>query len=707
MKKLLLIFFMLFLASMVHAQPAKDHPEKGILPFNAPCQACIEEIEKRTANTREFFKVNADGSKSIYMQKSYGNMNFKDKDGFWRSKDPRVIKENEKLYAARMQPSPVVIDFENKFTSIINGGKELRFNKNISLVHITNNGTTTSLGLGNWNNVTRTENYTETIFLIADFYPGIDLQMITNFGRIETSFILKNRLPFTDGWLVMEQQVEIPAGLQIDLSQTSESGDNKRTGIFTIVNESNRPYFNFKKSYAFDAKERMENNLEMPFTWNGSQLDYFVPVNWLQNPSTIYPVTVDPFVNSSDTVYQPTIQGSGFTTAILCDTGGCSYFMDSLMTPPNCEITDIQCYFSYLTSLPCIRDDGGFTVTMTNPLGSSCTTRHFTCLGGVQGDCFFWPAMLLNAVPPLAPCVLPPQCASYPLNFELKFSRCNWVPIVACDMTCIGPNSDWIINVIGRTAGISAVHCSAPSAQICEGSSALLSVDTIGGVGPFSYLWQPGNLSGAIVSVSPDTTTQYTLIATDACGGTDTASITVFVVQKENPGFTISPPDTVCAGFPMVFSGNGNAAAASYDWAIDCPLIANFSDQQTLNYVAPLDSASCTATLNFQVVSGALVCNFDSTQNFVVQICSGINEQNDPVSSLFPNPTNKELTIVFASANVSRNIELFNVLGECRQNEIDFKGRELTLDLSALSKGIYFVKVSAGNQMSVHKIIVY
>lgn len=165
------ILIIFIFGSVAAQQPSISNPEKGILPFNAPCISCTEEIEKRTGNTREFFALNADGSKTIYMQKSLGNMNFKDKDGFWRTKDPRVLQEGSNLFAARMQPSPVVIDIENKFTPINNGGNELRFNKNISLVHIASDGTTTPLGVGNWSRMTRSENYTETIFLIEDFYP--------------------------------------------------------------------------------------------------------------------------------------------------------------------------------------------------------------------------------------------------------------------------------------------------------------------------------------------------------------------------------------------------------------------------------------------------------------------------------------------------------------------------------------------------------
>jgi hypothetical protein len=555
--------------------------------------------------------------------------------------------------------------------------------------------------------MTRTENYTETIFLIQDFYPGIDLQLIASFGKIKTNFILKNRLQYSNGWLAMRQQVEIPSDLHVDLSQSVLSGEDKRTGLISIVDQSQEPYFVFRRSIAYDAKERSENYFELPFAFSGSQLDYFVPVNWLNNPSTLYPVTIDPLVYASDTLPQANIMGSGFTN--VCGTLGCSYYIDSIMTPANCEITGIETYFSYIANLPCIREDGGFSITMTNPAASSCTTRNFTCHGGIQGACFFWPAHLLYAVPPLAPCVLPPQCAPYPLSFELKLSRCNWVPVVPCDASCILANSDWIMTIEGRTVGISSITCAASASKICEGDNTVLSADTIGGVGPYTYAWQPGNLMGQSITVSPDSTTQYLLTVTDNCGGMDTASIIVTVIPKQNPGFTIAPGDTVCDGDSITFSANGSAAATSYDWIISCPSIASFFDQQILNYVVPSMSANCTATLTYQVVSGALTCNTDSTQNFVVELCSGLNEFNaaDPVSSIYPNPSNDFVTIQFSGAGDSKDVSLSNVLGDIMLEEKNIKGDKTELDVSVLSKGIYFVKVSHRDQISNHKIIVY
>ena len=62
MKKHFIFSLFIFIFVKADAQQAfKEHPEKGMLPFNAPCKSCTEEIEKRTGNTREFFALNDDG----------------------------------------------------------------------------------------------------------------------------------------------------------------------------------------------------------------------------------------------------------------------------------------------------------------------------------------------------------------------------------------------------------------------------------------------------------------------------------------------------------------------------------------------------------------------------------------------------------------------------------------------------------------------
>ena len=66
---------------------------------------------------------------------------------------------------------------------------------------------------------------------------------------------------------------------------------------------------------------------------------------------------------------------------------------------------------------------------------------------------------------------------------------------------------------------------------ICNGSSIFLTADALGGSGGFQYIWQPENLIGSSVLVSPDTSTSFVVTASDSNGCTAIDSVDVQVVS--------------------------------------------------------------------------------------------------------------------------------------------------------------------------------
>lgn len=80
--------------------------------------------------------------------------------------------------------------------------------------------------------------------------------------------------------------------------------------------------------------------------------------------------------------------------------------------------------------------------------------------------------------------------------------------------------------------------------------------------GGSSYTWNPGNLSGSSVTVTPRSTTIYTVVATTGgCSGIATFKVTTF----PPPVASISPSrDTICAGQTLVLTASG---AGVYKWS--------------------------------------------------------------------------------------------------------------------------------------------
>jgi hypothetical protein len=73
--------------------------------------------------------------------------------------------------------------------------------------------------------------------------------------------------------------------------------------------------------------------------------------------------------------------------------------------------------------------------------------------------------------------------------------------------------------------------------------------------------------------------------------------------------------------------------------------------------------------------------------------------------SVFPNPASNDLSMSFQTTLNSATIKVFNVSGELVKEESRLSGNDVSLDISGISKGIYFVEVVNGNNISHTKFI--
>ncbi|MEI6123548.1 MAG: gliding motility-associated C-terminal domain-containing protein [Bacteroidota bacterium] len=105
----------------------------------------------------------------------------------------------------------------------------------------------------------------------------------------------------------------------------------------------------------------------------------------------------------------------------------------------------------------------------------------------------------------------------------------------------------------------------ATPAAICLGSSSSLSAtSTVPGT---LFEWMPGSLSGTPVTVSPTTTTTYTLTGTVAsCTGSNTVTVTVNPIPTSN--FTATSPICSLGNSVITYNGDG-LPTATYNWNFD------------------------------------------------------------------------------------------------------------------------------------------
>jgi gliding motility-associated-like protein len=139
-----------------------------------------------------------------------------------------------------------------------------------------------------------------------------------------------------------------------------------------------------------------------------------------------------------------------------------------------------------------------------------------------------------------------------------------------------------------------------PDTNICSGNSVTLNANANGGDGNYTYTWMPGTLNGASQTLSPSTTTTYSVIVSDGCTTPpDTTIITVTV--NPNPSATItSTTDVSCFGgsngAATVVAGSGTSPY-TYAWTPAGGSAASANSLQAGNYsVTVTDSLGCTQT---------------------------------------------------------------------------------------------------------------
>ncbi|MES2763903.1 MAG: T9SS type A sorting domain-containing protein [Bacteroidota bacterium] len=81
-----------------------------------------------------------------------------------------------------------------------------------------------------------------------------------------------------------------------------------------------------------------------------------------------------------------------------------------------------------------------------------------------------------------------------------------------------------------------------------------------------------------------------------------------------------------------------------------------------------------------------------------------VKEQEEITFSLFPNPTQNNLTVV-TKDNDGFTVEVFDALGNKAVSEKAIKGSSTNVDFSSLATGVYFVKISNDKTQSIRRVV--
>jgi len=117
------------------------------------------------------------------------------------------------------------------------------------------------------------------------------------------------------------------------------------------------------------------------------------------------------------------------------------------------------------------------------------------------------------------------------------------------------------------------------------------------GAGSYNWVWNPGNMSGNQVSVTPGATTTYVVTATDPTTScTSTASATVTVISATGGIVATANPTTICVSGTTTLAITSPVAGLSYQWqqspSGSAGTWTNISGATTVSYDATISSST-------------------------------------------------------------------------------------------------------------------
>jgi hypothetical protein len=266
------------------------------------------------------------------------------------------------------------------------------------------------------------------------------------------------------------------------------------------------------------------------------------------------------------------------------------------------------------------------TVSTSTPVdnnaGQPASGRLYRFEGGALN--YAWsPGANLSATNIANPVFGPAAAGSYPLTVTATdaSSGCSATGSVTVNVNpALAPGQ---VNIAG-------------DAFFCGTGSTTLTANTTGGGAPFTYAWtDPNNAAaGTAQAVTANIAGVWSVLVTDACGGTATASVNV--EGRPQPTATASV-GAACSGAPIALTG-ATDIGTSFQWtgpngftsSLQNPTVpaATFANSGTYTFVASLNGCSTTSTVNVTVFDPPALAAVTATP---ASICTGLNAQLNAV----------------------------------------------------------------------------
>lgn len=231
-----------------------------------------------------------------------------------------------------------------------------------------------------------------------------------------------------------------------------------------------------------------------------------------------------------------------------------------------------------------------------------------------------------------------------------------------------------------------SLNATAAGTAICTGNSSTLSATGSGGTGTLTYSWSTGSSSNTI-SVSPASTSIYTINATDANSCTKSATVGITVNALPSVSLTAAVISACVNSGSITLTGSPSGGTYT---------------GTNVSGTAFTPATSGTFTPAYSFTNSTTGCSNTATTAIVVSLCTGIEENGSTLSAfMYPNPTNGLLTV---ELEASMLMTITDMTGRVLVSETLTEGKH-SLDLSNEANGVYVVKLTDATKQSAIRLM--
>ncbi len=205
------------------------------------------------------------------------------------------------------------------------------------------------------------------------------------------------------------------------------------------------------------------------------------------------------------------------------------------------------------------------------------------------------------------------------------------------------------------------------------------------------YLWNDGTTIPTLTAAASGT---YSVTVTNgSCAANDSINVTINAL----PAVSIDPVSSVCENYPA-FTLTGTPAGGIYTGT---SVSASMFD--------PATSGVGTFVVTYTVTDSNNCTSMDTT-SIIVDICTGIATSTTSELSVYPNPANDLINIVFTNADFDHLIiSITDIQGKEIYNFYDkniLAEYRKTISTEGFAKGIYYLKLNTGTSIRIKKLVI-